>query len=1063
MWLVLAAMRRPITIIVAILAIALCSALAFNRMRIDIFPELGLPAIYVAQPYGGMDPSQMEGYLVSFYEYHFLYITGIEHVESKSIQSAALIKLYFHPGTDMSQALAQTIAYINRSWAFMPPGTVPPFVVRFDAGSVPVGYLVFRSATRGLGEIQDLALFRVRPMFSTLPGVSAPPPFGGAARTVVIHVDPERLRAYNMSPEEVVQAINKGNLVSPAGNARIGDFTTITSLNAVVDNIQDLGTIPIRTGSGPAVYLRDIGSVENSSDILTGYALVNGRRAIYIPVTKRADASTVAVVDRVKEALPKFRAVVPDDIEISFEFDQSLYVKRAMKSLLIEIALGALLTGLVVLLFLREGRSALIVLLTIPFALLSSVVALWAVGQTINIMTLGGLALAVGILVDESTVAIENIHAHLARGAPPARAVVDSAAEVAVPRLVAMLSVLAVFIPSFFMVGVGKALFVPLALAVGFAMAASYLLASAFVPIMATWLLRHRQGHRPADGKWSFARLQARYRAMLEPLISHRNLFAGLYVLLTVALVLLVGRMLGTEMFPSVDTGQFQLRMRAPDGTRIERTEVLAQGVLKAIQDEVGPENVVITLGYVGTTPPNYPVNWLYLWTSGPHEAVLQVALKRGVGISVPKLQERLRKKLPEMFPGTQYSFEAGDVVSQVLSMGSPTPIEVAIAGPKLDANRRFAEKLMKELKSIPALRDLQFGQPLEYPTVNVQVDRIRAGQLGVTTADVARSLVAATSSSRYVQPIYWRDPSSGVAYQVQVEIPQFQMTSLEDVRNVPVMPSTPNHASVYVRDLAQVESGSMIGEYDRYNMQRMVTITANVASEDLGRAAQRVSAAIARLGEPPKAVTVTVRGQVAPMQETLKGLQVGLALTAVVTLLLLSATFQSFRNAVIVLSTLPAVIAGIVLALLVTHTSMNVQSFLGAIMSIGVAVANAILLVSFAQSQRFTGRNSAQAAIEGAIGRLRPILMTSLAMIVSMIPMALGLGEGGEQTAPLARAVIGGLLIATVASLTVLPCVFAIVHGRRPARFPSLDPDDPNSSHRDGAMPAKTEEEAPS
>lgn len=1060
MWLVRGAMRRPIIILVAILAIALSSVLALNRMRVDIFPELGLPAIYVAQPYGGMDPSQMEGYLVSFYEYHFLYITGIEHVESKSIQSAALIKLYFHPGTDMSQALAQTVAYINRSWAFMPPGTVPPFVVRFDAGSVPVGYLVFRSETRVLGEIQDLALFRVRPMFSTLPGVSAPPPFGGSARTIVIHVDPDRLRAYNMSPEEVVQAINKGNLVFPAGNARIGEFTTITVLNAVVNNIQDLGTIPIRTGSGPAVYLRDIGSVENGSDILTGYALVDGRRAIYIPVTKRADASTVSIVERVKEALPRFRAAVPDDINISFEFDQSLYVKRAVRSLVIEIVLGALLTGLMVLLFLRDTRSALIVLLTIPFALLSSVVALWTVGQTINIMTLGGLALAVGILVDESTVAIENIHTHLAKGEATARAVVDSSAEVAVPRLVAMFSVLAVFIPSFFMVGVGKALFVPLALAVGFAMAASYLLASTFVPIMATWLLSHRSAGQPVEGKWSFVRLQARYRLMLERLIPYRGLLTGLYLLLALVVILLVGRMLGTEMFPSVDTGQFQLRVRAPDGTRIERTEVLAQGVLKAIQDEVGPDNVAITLGYVGTTPPNYPVNWLYLWTSGPHEAVLQVALKHGSGISVPNLQERLRKKLPQMFPGTQYSFEAGDVVSQVLSMGSPTPVEVTVTGPKLDVNRTHAEKIMTELKRVATLRDLQFGQPLEYPTVNVQVDRIRAGQLGVTTSDIARSLVAATSSSRYVQPIYWRDPSSGVAYQLQIEIPQHQMASLEDVRNVPVTPPTANHASVYLRDLAQVESGSTIGEYDRYNMQRMITITANVEGEDLGRAAKRVSETIARLGEAPKGVTVTVRGQVAPMWETLTGLQIGLALTAVVILLLLAANFQSFRNAVIVLSTLPAVIAGILLALLVSHTTLNVQSFLGAIMSVGVAVANAILLVSFAQSRRLAGRDSIQAAIEGAEGRLRPILMTSLAMIAGMIPMALGVGEGGEQTAPLARAVIGGLLAATVASLTILPSVFAIIHGSRRARSPSLDPDDPTST-RYSIVPAPAHEDA--
>ena len=1043
MWLTLTAMRRPITIMVAVAAIALCAVFAVQRMRIDIFPELGQPAIYVAQPYGGMEPSQMEGHLVSFYEYHFLYITGIEHVESKSIQGASLIKLFFHPGTEMSQALAETVSYIDRSRAFMPPGTLPPFVVRLDAGSVPVGYLVFQSVTRSYIEIQDLALFRVRPIFSTLPGVSSPPPFGGNARSVIIHVDPDRLRSYQMSPDEVVQAINRGNVVSPAGNVRIKDLTTITSMDAVVSQIQELMDLPIRTGSGPSVYLRDIGRVENGADILTGYALVNGRRAIYIPVVKRADASTLAVINRVKESLPKFQAVVPDDISISLEFDQSGYVKNSVKSLAIEILLGAVLTGLTVLLFLRSWQSAMIVLLTIPFALLSSLVGLWAVGQTINIMTLGGLALAVGVLVDESTVAIENIHAHLAEKIETARAVLSSTVETAVPRFVSMLSVLAVLIPSFFMVGVGKALFVPLALAVAFAMAASYLLSSTFVPIMATWLLGHRSHAEPREG--FFERFHQRYGRLLERLLPHRKLLVISYLLTVVFLIVILVRVPGTEMFPTVDLGQFQLRLRAPDGTRIERTEVLAKEVLKAIQEEVSPENVTVTMGYVGTVPPSYPVNLLYLWTSGPHEAVLRVALRPEAKISVEELKERLRKKLPERIPGTMYSFEAGDIVSQVLSMGSPTPIEVTMASPKMDANIAMAKKLMTKLLELPTLRDLQFGQPLEYPTIKVKLDRVRAGQLGVTASDVAKSLVSATSSSRLVQPIYWRDSSSGVAYQVQVEIPQAEMASLEDLRNVPVMPSAPNGSSrVYLGDVSQISSGTMLGEYDRYNMQRMITITANVSGEDLGRAGGRVSQAIATLGELPKGMTITLRGQVAPMRETLAGLRTGLGLTLIVILLLLAANFQSLRNAIIVLSTLPAAILGVLLALLVTNTTLNVQSLLGAIMATGVAVANAILLVTFAHSRRMAGRAAEQAAREGAQGRLRPILMTSCAMIVGMIPMALGIEAGGEQTAPLGRAVIGGLLAATVASLTILPCVFAWVQGRTAVRSPSLDPDDP-------------------
>jgi len=1047
MWLILAAMRRPMTILVAIVTIALCSLLALKRMPIDIFPDLGLPAIYVAQPYSGMDPAQMESFLVSFYEYHFLYITGIEHVESKSIQGAALIKLFFHTGTDMNQALAQTVAYVNRSWAFMPPGTVPPFVVRFDAGSVPVGSLVFRSETRSVGEIQDLALFRVRPMFATLPGVSAPPPFGGNARTIVIHADPDRMRAYRMAPEEVVQAVNKSNLIVPAGNLRIEDLTTITRVNSVIPTIAGFGDIPIRTGAGPTVFLRDIGYAENSTDIVTAYALINGRRAVYIPVTKRADASTLAVVNRVKEAIPKFRELVPEDISISFEFDQSVYIKNAVQSLTMEGLLGAILTGLMVLLFLRDWRSAAIVLLTIPFALLSAVVALWAVGQTINIMTLGGLALAVGILVDESTVAIESIHVHLSRGQPRARAVVESGRDVAVPRLVAMLSVLAVFIPSLFMVGVGRALFVPLALAVGFAMAASYLLASTLVPVLATWLLRSEQHVEHSES--SFHHLQYRYGQLIAVLIRLRWMVIPLYLVLATAVIWSLSSHLGREIFPSVDTGQFQLRVRAPDGTRIERTEVLAQRVLDVIAEEVGRDNIAITQGFVGVQPASYPVNTIHLWTSGPHEAVLLVALKHGTGLSVEAIKERLREKLPKLFPGTKYVFEAGDIISQVMSMGSPTAIEVAMSGPKLEANRAYAERVLQEMAQVSSLRDLQFGQPLEYPTIDVIVDRIRAGQLGLFMADVARSLVSATSSSRFIQPMYWRDPSSGNAYQVQIEIPQHHMTSAEDVQNVPVMPN--GAAGPLVRDLAQVTSGRMIGEYARYNMQRMVTLTANVAGEDLGHAADRVSAAIARAGEPPRGVSVALRGQAAPMRETLAGLRVGLALSIVVIFLLLAANFQSVWNAVIVLSTMPAVLAGVMVALYLTATTLNVQSVLGAIMAIGVAVANAILLVSFAESRWQAGRSARDAAIEGARGRLRPILMTSAAMIAGMIPMALALGEGGEQTAPLGRAVIGGLAAATLATLLILPTVFAAIKRWSHPVAPSLDPDDPQSAYFDG------------
>jgi multidrug efflux pump subunit AcrB len=1039
MWLINAALRHPISVLVAMIAIILGSVLAYQRMSVDIFPDLNLPVIYVAQPFGGMDPSQMEGYLVSYYEYHFLYITGIEHVESKSIQNVALVKLYFHPGTDMSQALAQTVSYVERARAFMPPGTVAPFVVRYDAGSVPVGQLVFSSDTRSVGEIQDLALFRVRPMFATLPGVSAPPPFGGNQRTVVIHVDPDRLNSYQMSPDEVIKAIAAGNIIVPAGNVRIGDLNRLAPLNSVVSNIQELSDLPVRTGNGPTVFVRDVGRVENSSDILTGYALVNGRRTVYIPVTKRADASTLDVVNRVKSELPRMQVLVPDDIKVSFEFDQSTYVKNAIRGLVTEGGLGALLTGLVVLLFLRDSRSSLIVVVTIPFALLAALVGLWLTGQTINIMTLGGLALAIGILVDEATVTIENIHTHLSRGEFRARAVLEAARETLTPRFLALLSILAVFVPSFFLAGIARSLFIPLTLSVGFAMLASFLLSNSLVPVLSVWFLREDRKAHHEQGL--FGKMRQRYGQQVKRAMNFRWQILACYVVVASVCIFLVGRRLGTDIFPNVETGQFQLRLRAPTGTRVERTEEIALKALDTIRTEAGPDQVAITLAFVGAQPASYPINSIYLWTSGPQEAVLLVALKPGSRIQVAELKEGLRQKLPGILPGTTVSFEAGDIVSQILNFGSTTPVEVAINGPNLASNRAFAEKVKAEMEQILALRDIQYGQPQDYPTVDIKVDRERAGQLGVTMQQIGQSLVAATSSSRFVVPNYWLDTTSGTTYQVQVEIPQSQVNSIEALEEIPAMPTGASRP--LVGDVAHVNFGTMPGEYDRYNQQRMVTITANINRKDLGSVASAVEAAVNRAGDPPKGVAVNIRGQVPPMKQTLFGLESGLVIAIAVIFLMLSANFQSMRVALVSLSTIPAVIAGVALMLWLTGTTLNVQSFMGAIMAIGVSVANAILLVTFAEQNRREGIASDEAAIEGASSRLRPILMTSIAMIAGMVPMAFALGEGGEQTAPLGRAVIGGLAASTVAVLTILPLTFAIVQRRANRASASLHPDD--------------------
>jgi multidrug efflux pump subunit AcrB len=1038
MWLIHQSLRRPITVFVAAASLALVAFFAIRRMPVDIFPDLNLPVVIVAQPYGGMDPAQMEGYLVYYYEYHFLYIAGIDHVESKSIQNVGLVKLYFQPGTDMSQALAQTVSYVDRARAFMPPGTVAPFVVRFDAGTVPVGQLVFSSDTRSVGEIQDLALNRVRPTFATIPGVSAPPPFGASQRTVVIRVDPDRLREMRMSPDEVARAVASGNAILPGGNLRTGDINRVAQINSPVASIRDLEDLPIRTGAGPTVYLRDVATVNDSSDVITGYALVKGRRTVYIPVTKRSDASTVDVVNRVKAALPQMQTLVPDDIQVEFDFDQSVFVTNALRGLALEGLLGALLTGLMVWLFLRDWRSALIVIVTIPFALLGAVVGLWLTGQTINLMTLGGLALAIGILVDEATVAIENIHTHLTKGEPRARAVLEAGRETLIPRLLAMLSILAVFVSSFFMTGIARSLFIPLSLAVGFAMLASYVLSNTLVPVLAAGLLREErlQRREPALDRLRSGQTRVHEWLMAAPWAS-----VAVYVVVVAAGVVLLARALGTDMFPAVDNRQFVLRLRAPAGTRVERTEEVALRALNVIEETAGPRNVENSLIFAGNPTSNYPINSIYLWSSGPHEALLTVALRNGSGIRMATLQEQLRHKLSKELPNVAVSFESGDVVSQIMNFGAPTPIEVAVTGPNFANDRAFAEKVLAEMKRIPSLRDLQYEQPLDYPTVNINVNRERAGQLGVTVEQVGRSLAAATSSSRYVLPNYWRDPGNGIAYQVQVEIPQARVASVEDLATLPVMPSGASRP--LVQDVANLSFGTAPGEYDRYNQQRMVTISANVGGTDLGSAARAVSSAIQRAGSPPRGVTVNVRGQVPQMNDTLAGLRAGVLVAIIAVFLLMAANFQSWRLAFVVLAAVPAVVLGVGLGLQITGTTLNVESFMGAIMAIGVSVANAILLVTFAEHARRAGTDADVAAETAVHARMRPILMTSLAMIAGMVPMALALGEGGDQTAPLARAVIGGLIASIFTVLLVLPVIYAMVQRKASRASGSWHPDD--------------------
>lgn len=1038
------ALQKPVTVLVSVLAILFFSTMAIRQMKIDIFPQLGLPTIYVAQPYGGLSPEQMEGFITSYYEYHFLYVTGVKYVESKSIQGASLIKIQFQEGTDMSQAMAEVVGYVNRARAFMPPGTVPPFITRFDAGSVPVGQLVFTSETRSLGEIQDLALFRVRPMFATLPGVSAPPPFGGNQKTVIIKVNPEKVREYNLSPDEIVQALVKSNSITPAGNVRIGDETLITSQNTVVENIKELEDVPLKLGPGPSVYIRDIGSVELGSDVTTSYALVNGKRSVYIPVTKRSTASTWDVVQRVKAALPDMQASVPADIKITYEFDQSGYVINSLKSLMFEGGLGAILTGLMVLLFLGNGRSALIVVLTIPLALLTGITFLYLAGQTINIMTLGGLALSVGILVDMATVTIENIHQYLERGESKGKAILLGCREVSGPLLLILLSILSVFIPALFMSGVPKGMFLPLSLSVGFAMIASFFLALTFVPVIANGLLKNQslESTRLPKKESRFEKFRQGYIHWLGRRMKQTKWLPAVYIVASVGILGVLFSMIGTEIFPKVDAGQAQVRLRLPTGTRIERTETATQKLL-AVADSITNGNIEISSAFIGTQPSSYPINNVYLWTSGPHESVIKINLNKNAGIGIENFKEQLRQEVKKSIPEATLSFEPGDLVDQVLNLGSNNPIEIAVIGRNFSQTRKIAEQLTANLKAIDYLRDVQIATPLDYPGIKVDIDRVKAGELGLTVDQISKSTVAATSSSRFTQPDYWLDKTTGTAYQVQVEYPQYSMNSMEQLEMIPLANNSGN--PVYLRDVATVKKNTSPGEYDRLNQQRYITVTANIHNKDLGTAVRNVNKSIASLGELPSGVKILLRGQADLLKDTMSELQTGLIIAVVIILLLLAIFFQSFRLSLTVLSIIPAVVLGSVLLLLLTGKTLNIQSYMGTIMAVGVAVANAILFITNAEQLRKKDPLT-PFAITGIFNRLRPILMTSLAMIAGMIPMAIGIGEGGDQTAPLGIAVIGGLLFSAISTLLFLPVVYSWVSGKKPYRNPSLDPEDENS-----------------
>jgi multidrug efflux pump subunit AcrB len=1062
------ALNRPITVLVICFGLLIFSIIGVMKMPIDIFPKLNMPTIYVVEPYAGMSPEQMEGFFSTGLQDVFLYVNGIKTIESKNIQGLTFMKLTFYENTDMAEASSEVSTFVNRALKFFPEGALPPLVVRFDASSLPVGELVFSSPTKSLDQIYDLAMTRTRPMFATVPGLSAPPAMGGTARSVIISVDPEKLRSQNINPDEVVQAIAKANVMAPSGNIRIKNLMYMTTSNSLERKVEQFSKIPIKVSGDKTVFVGDVARVSDAADITFDYALVNGRRSIYIPVVKTADASTWQVVKDLKARIPEMQSLLPDDVHIQYEFDQSVFVMNAVKSLMSEGIIGAILTGLMVLLFLGDVRSSLIVIITIPVSILIGLLFLSISGQTINIMTLSGLALAVGVLVDEATVTIENVFQHLEMGKDKRQAIYDACIEISFPTLLILLCVLAVFAPSFMMIGVPKAMFLPLSLAIGFAMIVSYCLSQTMVPVLANWMLNdktferfrkpgmHAQPGEPAGEeevkevlahpheeildheKGVFHRLRHKFSHIIYTMMPHKRRNSILYLCSMLLLAGLGFVFIGKDLMPQGNSGQYQIRLIAPEGTRLERTEEKVQQAL-AIIDSTVKGHVKVSSAFVGPVSTDYATSNLYVWNTGTHEAVVQVEIDEDYKMKNDVFKDALRKNIHSLMPDVQITFEPIDLTEKIMSQGASNPIEVRVAGKNVQQIGYFADSLADRMKQIPYLRDIRIQQPQHYPTIAMTLDRYKIGQFGLDIDRVSNSITSATSSSRFIKKNLWLDSNTAYTYQVQVQVPEYTMNAVNELKEIPLIKGQNRPV---LEDVAEFKLTTTPAEYDRSGPRRYLTIGANINGKDLGTATKDVEKVLKNMGEPPKGVKVELGGMSSLLTETLDSLQGGLMFAIVVILLLLTANYESFPVALAVISTIPAVIFGSLAMLFITGSTLNLQSYMGMIMSIGVSVANALLIVTNAERIRLETKNAESAAEVSASIRLRPILMTTMAMVVGMIPMASGLGEAGAQSAPLGRAVIGGLIASTFASLFILPQLYAWIRAKASVESSSLLPE---------------------
>jgi CzcA family heavy metal efflux pump len=1040
MWIVALALRRPYTFVVMALVILILTPITILRTPTDIFPDIDIPVVSVVWFYTGMSPEDMANRIVANSERGITTtVNDIEHMESQSVYGLVIIKVFLRPGTNVQGAIAQITAICQTSVRGMPPGTTPPLIISYSASTTPIIQLGLSSKTLPEQELFDLGQNFLRTYLATVPGAATPYPYGGKLRQIQVDLDLAKLQQYGLSPNDIVGAVNAQNIILPSGTMKLGPIEYSVEMNGTPETIAELNDLPVRTTNGSTLYMRDVAHIRDGFAPQTNIVRQDGNRGALMSIYKNGKASTLQIVEGVKGIVQQASQALPPELKISALFDQSLFVRGSIYGVLREGLIAAALTACMILIFLGDWRPTIVISISIPLSIFVSIILLGAIGETINIMTLGGLALAVGILVDDATVEIENIERNLALGKEMRQAILDGAQQIAVPALVSTLSICIVFVPMFFLTGVAKFLFVPLAEAVSFAMLASYLLSRTLIPTLVMYIMRGHE-HRAEAPQSIFGRFQRgferkfedfrrSYEALLETTLEHRGVFATCFLLFCV-LSLGLALFLGEDFFPQVDAGLLRLHVRARAGLRVEETARLCDQIETFLREQIPPGQLQTILDNIGL--PNSGINQSYSsnGTIGTSDAEILIGLNPEHHPPTAELMRHLREVLPQQFPSTEFFFQPADIVTQILNFGLPAPIDVQVVGTNMQQNYEIAQRIANRMRHVPGAADVHVQQMLSLPTLHMDIERTRVTQVGLTAREVAQSALVSLSGSFQTSPNFWLNPKNLVTYQIAVQTPQYRMTDLHDLMNIPVVSQ---QGPQLMGNLVQVAPSVRAATVNHYNVQPVMDVYASTQDRDLGAVAADTDKILQDFDKQlPRGTHLVMRGQVSTMRSSFFGLGAGLLGAIVLVYLLIVVNFQSWLDPFIIITALPGALAGICWFLLLTHTRLSVPSLTGAVMCMGVATANSILMVSFAREQMDEGMPAFKAAVSAGYTRIRPVLMTALAMIIGMVPMALGFGEGGEQNAPLGRAVIGGLLFATVATLFFVPSVFAIFHGRR-------------------------------